>query len=155
MRKIHLVSCLLLGGCMLANMGASKRLSEAVNQMSRSTRWGQMAEAAHMVDPSFRPLFMRNHRGWGQTIQVADTEVVHIELAPDSESALALISYEWYLPDTLTLHQTVVRQRWSRLGSGYTLISEAVVQGDGRLLGGNAVVAPEPSPDDATLGLAD
>lgn len=154
MRQISFVACVLLSGCLFANASAGKRLNDTVNQLNRSTRWGQLAEAARMVDPTYRPLFIANHRGWGQLIQVADSEVVHVELAPDSESALALVSYEWYLPDVLTLHQTLVRQRWSRLGSNYALISEAVVQGDGRLLGGKAVVAPALSPDDATLGLA-
>jgi hypothetical protein len=144
-----------LSGCFFANASAGKRLSEAVNQMNRSTRWGQVADAARMVEPHYRPLFISNHRGWGQVIQVADSEVMHVELAPDSESALALVSYEWYLPDAMNLHQTVVRQRWSRIGSNYVLFSEAVVQGDARLLGGKAVaVQPAASDDDGALGLA-
>jgi hypothetical protein len=156
MRYACLAVLVLLQGCLLANASASKRLSDTVNLMNRSTRWGQLADAAHMVEPAYRPLFIANHRGWGQAIQVADSEVVHIELAPDSESALALVSYEWYLPDALNLHQTLIRQRWSRVGKGmYTLISEAVVQGDARLLGGKAVALATPSTDAETLGLAE
>jgi hypothetical protein len=154
MGRIWLLGGVFLGGC-LGSMGAGKKLGDSVNQMDRWTRWGQIADAAHMVEPTYRSQFIANHRGWGQAIQVADSEVVHVEMAPDSESAVALVSYEWYLPDAMNLHQTVVRQRWSRRGSGYTLFSEAVVQGDGRLLGGKAMVAPPPMSDDDALGVAD
>ena len=36
--------------------------------------------------------------------------------------------------DAMTLHQSVVRQRWSRMSGDFGLFSEAVVQGDPRLL---------------------
>src|SRR5690349_16877081 len=134
MRVLTLVLCVLLEACMLSNASVAKKLGDTVNLMNRNTRWGQLNDAARMVEPNYRPVFMANHRGWGQVIQVADSEVVHVEMAEDKESALALVSYQWYLPDNLTLHETVVRQRWSKAGSGFMLISEAVVQGDGRLL---------------------
>jgi hypothetical protein len=155
MRQIPLALGLLLGGCMLGNAGSTKRLSDAVNQMDRSTRWGQLADAAQLVEPTYRTQFITNHRGWGQVIQVADSEVLHVELTPDSESAVALVSYDWYLPDAMSLHQTVVRQRWSRLGSNYALASEAIVQGDGRLLGGKTAAVPARSPELDALGVAD
>ena len=67
-------------------------------------------------------------------IQVADSEVLQLEIAQDKESAVSVISYEWYLNDAMTLHQSVVRQRWTRMSGGFGLFSEAVVQGDARLL---------------------
>ena len=156
MREIGLCLTLLaaLPGCFFANASSTKRLNDVVNQMNRSTRWGQVADAARLVEPNYRPLFIASHRGWGQVIQVADSEVVQIEMAPDYESAIAIVSYDWYLPDALTLHETVVRQRWSKLGSNYTLVSEAIVQGDARLF---AAKSPPRvfTADDQTLGVVD
>src|SRR5882757_9332380 len=104
MRALALLLCVLLNGCMLSNATTAKRLGDTVNMMNRNTRWGQLADAARMVDPGYRPVFVASHRGWGQAIQVADSEVVHVEMAQDKESALALVSYQWYLPDNLTVH---------------------------------------------------
>ena len=56
-----------------------------------------------------------------------------MEMTPDHDNAIAIIAYNWYLTDTMTLHATVVRQRWADLNGNYGLISEAIVQGDPRL----------------------
>jgi hypothetical protein len=154
MRAIAMLLCGLLSGCLFANASSSKRLGDTVNLMNRNTRWGQLADAARLVDPSYRPQFIASHHGWGQTLQVADSEVVHVEMAQDAESALAIVNYQWYLPDSLNVHETVIRQRWTRLSGNYFLLSEAVIQGDGRLLG-KAGAAPKvmTADDSTTLGL--
>jgi hypothetical protein len=59
---------------------------------------------------------------------------MQVELAPDKQTAVSLIAYEWYSNDAMTLHQSVVRQRWSKVSDNFGLFSEAVVQGDPRLL---------------------
>ena len=105
----------------------------------KATRWGQVGMAAQMVEPVYRQKFVENHAHWGNRVQLADSEILQIEMQPGAESAVAVISYEWYMTESMTLHQSVVRQRWSRAGEGYALISETVVQGDTRLF----------APDDA------
>ncbi|MGD8859293.1 MAG: hypothetical protein PVI30_04725 [Myxococcales bacterium] len=121
-------------GCMLQNTGPTKKLTDAVHEMNKATRWGQLGAASRMVEPAYRSRFAESHRHWGSMVQVADSEVVHMELAGDGETAISLISYQWYLTRAMTLHQSVVRQRWSAMGGGYGLVSEVVVQGDPRLL---------------------
>jgi hypothetical protein len=153
MRACWLVLCVVLGGCMFQNMGAGKRLADTVNQMDKSTRWGQLAQAAQLAVPAYREQFMAKHADWGRVIQVADSEVVHVEMAPDSQSAIALLSYEWYLPDAMTLHQSVVSQRWLRAGSAYVLISEAIVEGDPRLFRANGARGAAPVTGPTTVGL--
>jgi len=134
MRRSILIVCVLLSGCLFESLTASKRLSDSVESMNKSTRWGQFAQAAQLVDPIYRSRFMETHSHWGQTIQVADSEVMQVELAPDKQSAVSMIAYEWYMNDAMTLHQSVVRQRWSKTSDNFGLFSEAVVQGDPRLL---------------------
>lgn len=132
MRANVLCGCLLLFGC-LDEVSPAKQLNEAVNEMNKATRWGQLGTAAQMVEPTYRAQFADNHRHWGSQVQVADAEIMHIELQPGDETALAVIAYQWYEMSAMTLHQTVVRQRWTRVDGGYTLISEAIIQGDERI----------------------
>jgi hypothetical protein len=134
MRRSSILVCVLLSGCLFESLTASKRLSDSVQAMNKATRWGQLGQASQMVDPIYRARFMETHSHWGQTIQVADSEVMQVELAPDKESATSIIAYEWYMNDAMTLHQSVVRQRWSKMSGNFGLFSEAVVQGDPRLL---------------------
>lgn len=133
-RSIAWCACVLLSGCFLENASSGKQLTEAVTEMNKAARWGQVALAAQMVVPMYRQQFLENHAHWGKSVQLADSEIVHIEMQPGAESALAVVAYEWYMTQTMTLHQSVVRQRWSREGEGFALISEVVVSGDGRLL---------------------
>lgn len=134
----------LASGCLLESATSSKKFSETVQQMNKATRWGQLGQAARMVDPAYRAQFTSNHAGWGEQIQVADSEVVQLDLAPGQGSATAVISYEWYLKSAMTLHQSVVKQRWSRGQGGFGLLSEVVVEGDARLLSPRPAAASKP-----------
>ncbi len=123
--------------------GPSKRFHETVLDMNKSTRWGQMGDAALWVEPSYRPKFVETHARWGQDIQVADSEVVSVQMAPDQDQAVALVNYQWYLMSAMTLHTTVIQQRWTQVNEHFLLVSELVVQGDDRLLHVSAVPGVE------------
>ena len=129
---------LALFGCGLENASPTKKLADAVQGFTEATRWGQLGTAANLVEPTFRSKFMENHRHWGGAVQVADSDIVHVEISTDKENATALVAYQWYLTGDMSLLYTVVQQRWAALGEGYGLVSEAVVQGDGRLFNPNA-----------------
>jgi hypothetical protein len=154
MRSLVLCACALLAGCFLDNASSSRKLSDAVTELNKATRWGQLNLAAQMVEPVYRPQFLANHAHWGERVQVADSEVVHVEMAQGEDDAVAVIVYQWYETQAMTLHQSVVRQRWSRAGDGYALLSEFVVQGDGRLFGEPTGAAKPPPVSDPMLGTA-
>ena len=120
-------------GCMFNNAGPSQKLKESVYAMHKATRWGQLGEATRMVEPNYRSRFAETHRHWGERIQVADSEIVEMEMTPDHENATAIVAYNWYLASAMTLHTTTVRQRWANMDGSYGLISEAIVGGDPRL----------------------
>jgi len=117
----------------MQNASPGKKLTDSVMGLTEATRWGRLGTAANYVDPGFRNQFIENHRHWGGVVQVANSEVVHIEVSPDQEQAIALISYEWFLAGNMALSTTVVRQRWVQINGSYGLMSETVVQGDQRL----------------------
>lgn len=147
MRVLSVALCLGLAGCMMQGEGPAKKLTETVQSMNKATRWGQLGEAGRMVEPLYRARFLQTHAHWGASIQVADSEIVHMEMSPDHETAVAVVQYEWYLLAAMTLHNTVVQQRWSNVHDSFVLISENVVQGDARLL------APAARPPAADTGL--
>ncbi len=143
------VVCLSLMGC-LSNMSSTRKIGDTVHDMNDQARWGRLGDAAQYVDPTYRNTYLTNHRYWGSEIQLADAEVQHVQIAQSADAATAFVTYSWYGADTMTLHQSVVRQRWSALGSRYVLASEVVVQGDPRLLG---ATGPATSTDAAPISL--
>jgi len=136
----------LLSGCFLHHASAGEKLSKSVHELNKSTRWGQIGSVSGIVDPSYRQQFLKSHEHWGGPVQVADTEIVHMEVASGNETAISVIAYSWYATESMTLHTSLVRQRWTKEGSGFALISEAVIQGDPRLLNRNASATATPPP---------
>ena len=129
-----LIAVVLAAGCgAMANASPAKKLTDAVHGLSEATRWGQLNNAMRMVEPTYRAKFLQNHRQWGAGIQVADAEVVILDMSPDHESATAVLAYQWYLYDNMSLRQSVVRQIWALNEGGYGLMAERIVQGDPRL----------------------
>jgi hypothetical protein len=138
MRAWGTILLLTLGGCFMANTSPAKKISDSVQDLNEQARWGRIGDAALLVEPGYRDAFLSAHRGWGSDIQLADTEIVHLQIAPDAEHASAIVTYSWYAMDTMTLHETTIRQRWSAHSGGYALTSEAVIKGDSRLLDATA-----------------
>lgn len=132
-----------LCGCFMANTSPAKKIGDTVQDLNEQARWGRLGDAALLVEPSYRNTFLNAHQQWGSEIQLADTEILHVQIAPDAEHASALVMYSWYAMDTMTLHETTVRQRWSAHGGGYALVSEAVIKGDPRLLRLPSTPAPK------------
>lgn len=138
-------------GCGLGNASPTKKLADAVQGFTEATRWGQLGTAANLVEPTFRTRFLENHRHWGGTVQVADSDIVHVEISTDKQNATALVAYQWYLTGQNALLYTVVQQRWAALGDSYGLVSESVVQGDGRLFNPTGAASEAPSHEPVSL----
>jgi hypothetical protein len=114
--------------------GAAKKIGDAVQNLNDQARWGLIQDASLMVQANYRDKFLMQHRSWGSDIQLADSEIVNIQLTSDSEHASAFITYSWYAMSDMTLHETTLRQIWRARSSSYALTSETVVRGDPALL---------------------
>jgi hypothetical protein len=123
-----------VSGCFLANLGADKKIGDAVENLNKQARWGRLNDAVLLVMPEYRETFLNQHRLWGTDIQLADSEIVNIQLASDSRAASAFVIYSWYAMTDMTLHETTLRQHWEAKNSTFALSAETVVRGDPALL---------------------
>lgn len=135
MRTPHflLLAGCLLGGCLTNNINPSQKLNERVQEYSDATRWNRMDLAVQMVTPSYREAFIRSHSAWGRSLEVADSEVIHIQIAPDGNTATSTLAYSWYDLSAMTLARTVVRQQWN-IRDGYHVNAEEIMEGAPELL---------------------
>jgi hypothetical protein len=134
MRTWSWLLLLSVSGCFMGNTSSTKKITDSVQDLNEQARWGRIGDAALLVEPNYRDAFVSAHQSWGNDIELADTEIVHVQIAANAEHANAIVTYSWYSKSTMTLHETTVRQHWSAHGGTYALTSEAVVKGDPSLL---------------------
>jgi hypothetical protein len=134
----------LLSGCLLNNINPSQKLNERVQEYGDATRWNRLDIAVQMVTPGYRDAFMKRHAAWGRAVEVADAELIHIQIAPDGNTATSTLAYSWYDLSAMTLARTVVRQTWD-IRNGYQVMGEDVVEGAAELL-------PVPATDEDETG---
>lgn len=130
---VFVLSVGLLSGCLLNNINPSQKLNERVQEYGDATRWNRLDIAVQMVTPGYRDAFMKRHSAWGRAVEVADAELIHIQIAPDGNTATSTLAYSWYDLSAMTLARTVVRQTWD-IRNGYQVMGEDVVEGAAELL---------------------
>jgi hypothetical protein len=133
-----------LSGCFYQNMSPATKLRDAVEANNEGARWGRMDIARERVSPAYMGEFIRRRYDWGQGIQMADVDILSIQMNDETEHAQVVVAFGWYSYDDMSLARTVVRQKWDSSGSGYVLMDEEVIDGDERLL----EPPPEPEEDD-------
>ena len=147
-RLLLLAICIALSplcACFLANASVDKKVGDTVYNLNNQARWGRISDASLLVDADYREAFLDRHRLWGSEIQLADTEVLNIQIASDAKQASAFVSYSWYALTDMTLHETTLQQQWSARNSTFALSSEVVVRGDPALL--SSAATPKPKTD--------
>jgi hypothetical protein len=164
MRGIYaFLGIVFLSGCFLEHASAAEHLRTSVTELNKSARWGHINGASAYVEPTYRTRFLETHKHWGSKIEVADAEVLQMEVAKGNDSAIAMVAYSWFSKDTMTVHSSLVRQRWLNTDNSFALISETVVDGDPRLLNVNAKADGRPTTmsdpmgpvGDASMGLSE
>ena len=143
---------LFLGGCMFQNMSPATKLREAVQDGNEAARWGRLDIAMEKVAPAYAREYSRRHHAWGDEIQMADVDILRMEMADDEKTATVVVAFGWYDYDTMTLERTVVRQKWNSLSAGgFVLVEENVIDGNDRLL----EPPPEPEEDEGEADASD
>lgn len=145
----------LLGGCMFKQLQAAEKLRDSVLGLNEEMRWNRMDLARERVVPLYQVEFAQRVRNWHRDIQIANTEILRVEVGESREDATSLVDFEWYNRRTMTMSQTSIRQFWRRGPSGYYLWEMEIVGGDPSLLAElphhEEVPAATPAADPATV----
>jgi len=133
--SLSLLLPLALAGCLFQNLSPGTKLREAVQDGNEAARWGRLDIAMEKVAPGYVREYARRHHDWGSAIQMADVEILRMQMADDEKKATVVVAFGWYDYDTMTLERTVVRQKWNSLSAGgFVLAEEEVIDGNERLL---------------------
>jgi hypothetical protein len=125
-----LVSLWLLGGCTLSNLTPQARFQESVYTLNDAARWGQVDIAARNVSPKYKSLFEERRQNWGESISIAEVELLYQALAADKESAVSEISVSWTDASGVMLHKSFLTQTWANEHGNFKLVDERIKKGD-------------------------
>jgi len=123
----------LMAGCTLTQLTPSARFSESVHQLNDMARWGQNDMALASVSPKYKSDFSARHRDWGESVNIAEIELVNQQLAPDKESGISLIAFSWTDQSGVMLRKSFVAQSWANEKGSFRLIGETIKKGDPNL----------------------
>lgn len=127
-----------LAGCTLTNLTPQARFQESAYTLNDAARWGQVDRAMYHVSPKYLERFAERHQGWGESISIAEVDLVRMKIAADKKSAMSEISLTWYDEGGVTLHSSVITQTWENVRGKFQLVDEAIRRGDPRVFGGPA-----------------
>ena len=133
-------------GCVFNNVSATERLRDSVVGLNDEARWNRFDLATQRVAPGFAARYRATHRRWHRDFQIADSEIVNVEIADGRAKATSFVTVRWYDHRTMLLAETTLKQQWRRAANGYVLIDEEVVEGNDRLL-----ETPQLEPADETV----
>lgn len=134
MRAILVLIPLFFTACMFTGVSAEERLRDAVVGINDEMRWNRIDLAAQRVAPPYRGHYRLSHHSWHREFQIADTEIIHVEIGEERATATSMVAIRWYDHRTMLLAETTLRQKWSKVTGGYVLINEEVASGNERLL---------------------
>jgi hypothetical protein len=100
----------LLTACPMPLSNAA-RMQEAASDFNTNVRFGRMSLAVEKVAPKEREEFLAHRRGWGETLQLADYELLSAKMVKDGEAEV-VVKYDWYVVTAGDLHTTTIRQTW-------------------------------------------
>lgn len=123
----------LLLGCTLQNLSPQARLQESVYTLNDASRWNQLEAATRNVSPSYQPRFRVRRKNWGETVNVAEVDMVFMELAENKESAVSEITLSWTDASGVYLHRSSVTQKWANEHGAFRLVDESIKKGDAGL----------------------
>ncbi|HEX5659438.1 MAG TPA: hypothetical protein VFX59_19720 [Polyangiales bacterium] len=120
----------LLAGCTLQNLTPTARMQESVYHLNDAARWNQLEAAAKLVSPKYQAQFRERRATWGETINVAEVDLLFMQLAQDKESAVSEISLSWTDATGVHLHRSNVTQKWANESGSFRLVDETINKGD-------------------------
>ena len=140
---------LVLSGCVFTGVSAEERLRDAVVGINDECRWNRLDLATQRVSPAFRGQFRATHHDWHRAFEIADSEIVHVEVGEGRETATSFVTVRWYDYSTMLLAETTLRQKWQKVRGGYILTEEEVSDGNARLLEVPEALQADPVTDEA------
>ena len=119
-----------VSGCTLANLTPTARFQDAAYTLNDASRWSNVDLAMQHVSPSYASRFVERHSQWGESISIAEVDLVRLQVAPDKKSAVSEITLTWYSDGGVMVRTSSITQKWDAEKGKFKLVDEAIRRGD-------------------------
>jgi hypothetical protein len=121
---------LLWTGCIAgAGYSLKDRVTEAAREYNEGVRWGRLEQAASHIAVDERERFWSRHKALEEELEIADSEMVQLNVDGKREEATARMEYQWSLKRRGLVEKTTTEQKWVRKGGEWVVASETRVSG--------------------------
>jgi hypothetical protein len=121
---------LLLAGC-IPGMGYSTvdQVTNAAREYNNDVRWGRYDQAAEHIAKERRDRFVERHTSLDEELEIADFELINIEVDKKKQTANARVDYTWTLKNRGIVEKTTTRQAWEKRDGSWIMAEETRVKG--------------------------
>jgi hypothetical protein len=121
---------LLLSGC-IAGMGYSTvdQVTNAAREYNNDVHWGRYDQAAAHIPKDQRERFVERRTSLDEELEIAEFELVNIEVDKQKQTAAARVDYTWCLKARGIVEKTTTKQAWERRDGQWVMASETRVKG--------------------------
>ena len=134
MRLVMAAMLTLSSACVFTSISAESRLRDAVVGINDEARWNRLDLATQRVAPGYRARYRATHHGWHRSFEIADSEIIHVQVGEERETATSFVTVRWYDYASMVLAETTIRQKWQKVRGGFILTEEEVSEGNPLLL---------------------
>jgi hypothetical protein len=125
---------ILYSGC-ISGFGYSQqdRVTLAAREYNNGVRWGRLEQAAMHLQQKERKHFYDQHKDLEDDLEIADCEMVSLELDKSDKKhprAIARVEYTWSLKTVGLVEKTFTEQKWEELGGDWVMMSETRTKGE-------------------------
>lgn len=104
------------------------QLKEAVEEYTRSMRWGHIERAAAYVPESLRQAWIRQRRQAQSEIQVHEYDIRAVEHTPGTEKARVIVLAVWSRPADPVTRQQLLAQEWRYRERLWTMVGQTEIK---------------------------
>jgi hypothetical protein len=120
-----------LSGCMAMDTSPRERLVLAQREYTDGIRWSRLDDSVQKLPADKRVGFVDRHKALEEDLEVADWDLVSIDLDDKSKvrTAKVRVQYQWILRNQGIVRKTTTRQDWEDRDGKWTLVREERVRG--------------------------
>src|SRR5262249_52800476 len=127
---MRLLFLLFAAGC-IAGMGYFMRVkvTEATRVDNSGRCWGPCDQAPVRLPQESGHRFFERHKALEEELEIADCEVVNLDIDTKKQEATARVDYVWSLKRVGLVEKTSTDQTWRKIDGEWRLSSEVRVKG--------------------------
>src|SRR5690348_6140270 len=131
-RLAGIATLVALAAC-AAPQSAAARAQDSARELNLNARFGRNELVVERIAPSAREAYAVKHRGWGNVVRIADSDLAGLNVT-GKEEATVIVKVAWYRQDEQELRITTLRQRYKDFKGEWLLVAEERADGDIGLL---------------------